>query len=103
MADRGFVITASTSEDVVAYRVILLLDGVEVGRKDYPDDESIAHEDETKRRFDLSDDPDWPNLDGKYEVQVMAVDDAGNTSVPLGGALTLDFVAPDAPTDFVVF
>ena len=103
MADRGFTITASASTDVVAYRVTLTK-GTEVLSKDFPDDASIAVPGEpTKRRFDLAGDAAFPNLDGVYAVEVRAIDDAGNTSPPLAGSLTLDFVAPDAPADFAAF
>jgi hypothetical protein len=102
--DRGFTFTASSSTDVVAYRVSLARGGVPVGSKEYPDDAGIAHPtDPSKRRIDLASDPDFPSLDGTYNVEVRAIDDAGNPSAPLGGVLTLDFVAPEAPTGFAAF
>lgn len=104
MADRGFDFTASASTDVVAYRVTLSQGGTQVGTKDYADNASIAHPtDPSKRHIDLAGDSAFPNLDGTYQVEVRAVDDAGNTSGPLVGSLTLDFVAPDAPTNFAPF
>lgn len=103
MADRGFSFVASTSDDVVAYRVTLSKDGSAVGSKDYPDAEIVDPADSSKRRIDLADDSSFPNLDGVYAVEVLAVDDAGNTSSPLLGSLSLDFVAPDAPTGFEAF
>ena len=101
--DRGFSFTASTSPDVVAYRVTLSKGGSVAGSKDYPDAEIVDPNDSSKRRIDLAGDSAFPNLDGVYDVEVLAVDDAGNTSSPLLGSLTLDFVAPDAPSGFEAF
>lgn len=103
MADRGFKITKSASADVVAYRVTLLQGGAAIGTKDYPDASVVDPSDPNKRVFDLAGDPAFPNLDGKYDVEVRTIDDAGNISPPLLGALTLDFVAPEAPTNFEAF
>lgn len=104
MASRGFHFTASTSEDVVAYRVTLAKNGAAVGSKDYADEDIPHATDAAKRTVNLANDPDWPALDGTYEVRVLAIDDAGNPSlVPLGGSLTLDFVPPESPTGFEPF
>lgn len=103
MADRGFSITKSASSDVIGYRVTLLQGGVLIGTKDYADAAVVDPNDPNKRRFDLAGDPAFPNLDGVYDVEVRAIDDAGNTSPPLVGSLTVDFVIPDAPTGFAAF
>jgi len=102
--DRGFDITASPSTDVVGYQVTLTGDGGFTESVDYNDDAQIAHPtDINKRRFDLASDPRWPNLDGTFQVQVRAIDDAGNTSAGLPGEISIDFVEPDPPSDFTVF
>lgn len=100
--NRGFKFTPSASQDVVAYRVTLLRGPGIVGTKDYPAGE-LTVEADGKITIDLAGDPAFPNLDGQYDVQVAAVDDGGNVSPPLAGSLTLDFVAPEAPTAFEPF
>lgn len=105
MAHRGFKIDASLSADIVAYRVTLFDQaGNQAATKDFPDDASIAVAGEpTKRQFTLAGDPAFGGLDGTYTVETRAIDDAGNPSPPLGGALSLDFVPPTAPTNFEAF
>jgi hypothetical protein len=115
MAERGFHITLGVnSADVIGHRVTLIKDGTSVGSKEYDDDECTYKPMEaddppapqpTMRTFDLGADSYWLGLgiDGLYDVDYVSIDDAGNESPPLEGALTLDFVAPGVATGFDPF
>lgn len=98
---RGITFVPSDSTDVVAYRVRLTLDSFDEA-VDYPvSDLSVGSD--GKVSIDMSTDPQWEGLDGTYAVEIRAIDDAGNPSSPLAGSLSIDFVAPNPPTDFGTF
>lgn len=103
MASTSVWFTPSTSEDVVAYKVSLFEpDGTLFGSKDYPVAElSVNPDDTSKIGVNLVDDPDWPLMDNLYTVEIRAIDDAGNLSIPLSGSIIVDEVAPEPPTGFV--
>lgn len=46
--------------------------------------------------------PEFPLLDGIYQIGLTAVDDVGNESDFIVQTVPFDLVAPDAPTDLVV-
>ena len=46
--------------------------------------------------------PDFPLIDGNYQIGITAVDDVGNESDFLVKTVPFDLVAPDAPTNLEV-
>ncbi len=92
----------STSSDVVKYRVRINEDGNtfdlndpfdEVVKPAQPDGDGFVY-------IPISDLPKATNLDGRYDLFVTAVDDAGTESEPLEIAdVDFDFVPPEAPTE----
>lgn len=104
MADRGISFLPSPSPDVVAYRLRLSESGTEVGMVEYPKDTLQPDPNDPARvRIDLQADPAWSLLDGTYDVDLRAVDDAGNESAPLLDSITVDFVRPQPPSGFATW
>ena len=90
--------TDSTAQDVVGYNVYWNREAD--GNPDYTDTPVSV----TGTGVFIPDDiPSFPLEDISFIFGVSAIDDAGNESdIALTGAVPLDFIAPDAPTNVSV-
>lgn len=89
--------TKSGSVDVVGYKIYYVPEG-EVLNYGSPNI-SVGDVDIVVIPDDV---PEFPLLDGMYQIGLTAVDDVGNESDILIQTVPFDFVAPDAPTNLEV-
>jgi len=87
--------TISASSDVVGYKIYYAPENVNYTSPFV----SIGAVDNVTIPNDI---PDFPLIDGTYEIGIAAVDDVGNESDLTVVSAPFDLVAPDAPTNLVV-
>lgn len=89
--------TKSTSVDVVGYKVYYVPE-TETLNYSSPNIE-VGNVDAVKIPADV---PDFPLIDGIYQIGLSAIDDVGNESDIAVKTVPFDLVAPDAPTNLEV-
>ena len=101
--ERRLVVPISGSPDVVGYRMYFVIAGQVLDRTAmYIDLPSVVPDEKGEMRFNAADlkNPDGSNVftDGRYDIGIVSVDDAGNeSSMSTLLDVPFDFVAPDAP------
>lgn len=98
-----FRFTPSTSPDVVGYRVYVDLPGAVSYGSPSAEVGDLTPATDGKIEVDLAGLDVTRTKDGVYDIAVAALDDAGNESdLAVLSDVTLDFIAPDAPTNLEV-
>jgi len=89
--------TKATASDIIGYKIYYVPDGEELNygspNVSVGDVDSVIIPDDV---------PEFPFIDGNYQIGITAVDDVGNESDFLMKTVPFDLVAPDAPTNLEV-
>ena len=89
--------TQSDSTDVVGYKIYYMPEGEELNYGS--PSVTVGNVNSVSIPTDI---PDFPLIDGSYQIGLTAVDDVGNESDIAVKTVPFDLVAPDVPTNLEV-